>query len=145
MNFDHLKPYIDGIKPLIGQDVWVPCSDLYGWSSQIKMRPKDWTGVPFPNSAYPDIAELSWNRDPWVFANPCRKGSIIKGKLFAVPELGHALKFRPVSEPQLTANFMYLDYKKAMPTAPAGWVDTLSQQYQARKMEADDQKKRGLW
>lgn len=145
MNFDYIKPYLDAVKPLIGQDVWVPCSSLSGWSSQIKMRPKEWTGVPFPATTHPDPAELSWNRDPWIYVNPCSRDTLVKGKLALVPELGHVLKFTPASEPKLTANINYLEYSKAMPAAPAGWVDTLSQQYTAKKMEADDQKKRGLW
>ena len=145
MNFDYIKPYLDAVKPLIGQDVWVPCSSLSGWSSQIKMRPKEWTGVPFPLTTHPDPVELSWNRDPWIYVDPCNRGTVVKGKLALVPELGHALKFTPASEPKLTANINFLEYSKAMPAAPAGWVDTLSQQYTAKKMEADEQKKRGLW
>lgn len=161
MNFDYIKPYLDAVKPLIGQDVWVPCSSLSGWSSQIKMRPKEWTGVPFPLTTHPDPVELSWNRDPWIYDDPCNRGTVVKGKLAYVecspkqlekvkgtyqdPELGYFLHFKPTAEPKLTANINFLEYSKAMPAAPAGWVDTLSQQYTAKKMEADEQKKRGLW
>lgn len=164
MNFDYIKSYFDPVKPLVeaGTDVWVSCQHI-NWTkdSTVMMRPKMWTGVPFPSSLGDDGFEQSWNRNPWIEASPCSLDTVLKGKLTLVertpeerekmkgtynePELGYFLYFKPTSEPQLKAFLGFQNYKMVMTEAPAGWTDTLTQQYASVKQEAEMQKVKGLW
>jgi len=164
MSFDYIKPSFNAVKPLLdaGTDVWVSCQHL-NWTetSSVRMRPKMWTGVPFPSNFGDDGFEQSWNRNPWIQADPCSRDTIIKGKLVYVecsperlekvkgtyqePELGYFLHFKPTAEPHLRAFLSFLTYKELMTEPPAGWVDTLSQEYAAVKQEAEMQKMKGLW
>lgn len=164
MNFNYIKPAFNAVKPLLtaGTDVWVK-SDHLTWTnkSQVKMRPKEWTGVPFPGGPADDAAEQSWNHNPWILADPCSRETFVKGKLAYVertpeelekmkgtyqePELGYFLHFKPTAEPEMRAFLGHTRYHEVMTEPPPGWEDTLSQEYMAKKQEVEIQKAKGLW
>jgi len=164
MNYDYITQHFNAVKPLLeaGADVWVQCKNLgWGKESKVTMRPENWTGVPFPTGPSDDAFEQNWAHNPFISADPCGYNTVVKGKLAYVertaeerqkmkgtmqePELGAWLDFKPSSEPKLSAFISFVDYKNIKTQAPAGWTDTLSQEYKDLKQKVDEQKMKGLW
>jgi hypothetical protein len=167
MNFDHIKPLFAAVKPFLdtATPVWIKCAHL-GWTadSKVTMRPDAWKGVPLPTGPTDDAFEQGWARNPWIAADPCSNSTFVKGTLAYVthpappanqpdlyktqypdPQLGHTLHFKPDGMPALTGFIWAHDYDKVTTTPPAGWTDTLSQQYSAALAKAEQQKTAGLW
>jgi len=139
MNFDFITTMFAAVKPVVSP-VWVKCEHLFwGPDSQVKLRPDSWLGKPFPDDPDDDAFMRSWNRDPWILANPCAPGSVVKGTLAPVSKpdpatnigTGNTLAFKPDGMPALTGCIWPHNYRDFTTVAPPGWKSTLRQDYSA--------------
>jgi hypothetical protein len=145
MNFDFIATMFAVAKPLmdVAKPVWVKCEHLsWGTDSQVKMRPANWTGVPFPDDPDDDTFMRSWNRDPWILANPCASGSVVKGTLAqdTSSSPSKTLTFKPEGMPKLTGLIWSHNYDDVKAIAPVGWKNTLKQDYSALLDKLQQQK-----
>jgi len=156
MPFEPIAPLFAAVKPLLESStpVWVKC-DYLDWNddSKVRMRPDEWKGAPLPPSFGDDGFDYHWKQNPWISAGPCVSGTIIKGTLayqqdktqFLDPQLGHNLLFKPEGAPALTGFIWAHNYRELTTAQPAGWQNTLPQQYAALLAKAEQQKALGLW
>ena len=154
MNFDYIKTLFATVKPHVdaGTPVWVKCDHL-GWTgdAKIRMRPDTWTGTPSPTSPGDHPADVSWARDPWEYVPPCSGNTLVKGTLAYADKtmcsgiVGGTVLFKPEGMPALTGYIRALDYAQLSTAPPAGWQNTLPQQYGALLQKVDQQKATGLW
>lgn len=146
MNFDFITTMFAAVKPVVSP-VWVKCEHLFwGTDSQVKMRPDNWLGVPFPDDPDDDQFMRGWNRDPWILVNPCASGSIVKGTVVTATQPdknvtpGHTLAFKPDDMPARTCFIWAHNYGDLSKAAPTGWKSTLKQDYSALLDKLQQQK-----
>jgi len=154
------KPHID-----TGAPIWIPCANVtWHTDSQVKLRPDEWRGAPLPTYPGDDGFERSWAQNPWILARPCSLDTVLKGRLVLPPPYppapqewpnkystwlpaddGNVVHFKPDGMPGLTARISYTSYNEIKTGPPAGWQDTLPQQYAALLQKAQQQQASGLW
>jgi len=141
MNFDFITTMFAAVQPAV-TPVWVKCEHLFwGTDSQVKLRPDSWLGKPFPDDPDDDAFMRSWNRDPWILANPCAPGSVVKGTVTQPTSAkSNGMAFKPDGMPSLTAFIWPHNYGDMTKVAATGWKSTLKQDYSSLLDKLQQQK-----